>query len=677
MQFMYPQFLWALSLLALPVLIHLFNFQRPKRVLFPNLRFLRAIQQEAKAARNLKHYLVLASRLLSITAMVLAFAQPVLKDQSTANKVAGFTSVYVDNSYSMQGYAGTSQLLDIGLTAAEGIVGRGNSASRYHLLTNDFLDQGQFFFSKAKTLDFIRGVQYSGTSRDAKGVLKRQLAAFQTEAQGQRPELFWISDFQKSTLPDLSDALQDTSFNLTLVPLSTASSANLYIDSAWTDAPFVQAGQKQALQAWVSNSGTKSIENLVVKLLVDDVQVSTAGVDIPAGGRVKTSFDFVPSSNRGSKAKLVLDDSQVNFDNTYRLVFSPAPIIKVVEIAGDDTPFIGAAFGNAKLFKFERFSASSINYTVAEQANLIVINGVSNAGSLLNNAQTWLKKGISVLYIPAYSPNQAEVIKPWVEQLLGGQVVAGADSLKPTASNRMAMPAQGNPFFTGVFEEQPKNALLPYAGAVPEVKGGSTVLSLVNGKPLLVQAAKGKGKFYVLTSSLSAQQTDLPRQGIFVPIMLRMALLSLPRQQKVAYSFQEPYITLNLDLPRSEKPFALKQGNTELVPGQQLLDGKLVMELPKGNLTAGFYDLVKDDSVVTSIAINYGTKESQLASYTREELEALAANHKHLKVSSTLDGLNQNPVANTGEVGTPLWYILLVSALVFLLLEILLLRFWK
>ncbi|MDX5321532.1 MAG: BatA domain-containing protein, partial [Bacteroidota bacterium] len=76
MKFVNPQFLWAFGVLAIPIIIHLFNFRRFKKVIFPNLRFLKEVQLKNKNKRELRKYLVLASRLLALSFLVLAFAGP-------------------------------------------------------------------------------------------------------------------------------------------------------------------------------------------------------------------------------------------------------------------------------------------------------------------------------------------------------------------------------------------------------------------------------------------------------------------------------------------------------------------------------------------------------------------------------------------------------------------------
>ena len=57
MEFLYPSLLWLLSLLIIPVLIHLFHFRRHKTLFFPSLKFIKFIEQEKKSSKKLKDLL--------------------------------------------------------------------------------------------------------------------------------------------------------------------------------------------------------------------------------------------------------------------------------------------------------------------------------------------------------------------------------------------------------------------------------------------------------------------------------------------------------------------------------------------------------------------------------------------------------------------------------------------
>ena len=85
MHFLYPAFLFALLSLAIPVIIHLFNFRKYQKVYFSNVQFLKEVQEQQSYRRNLKERLILACRLLALTFLVLAFAKPYFPGNNAVN----------------------------------------------------------------------------------------------------------------------------------------------------------------------------------------------------------------------------------------------------------------------------------------------------------------------------------------------------------------------------------------------------------------------------------------------------------------------------------------------------------------------------------------------------------------------------------------------------------------
>ena len=113
MNFVYPQFLFALLAISIPVIIHLFNFRRFKKVYFSDIRFLKDVKIQTQNRNKLKHLLILLSRILAVSFLVFAFAQPFIP--STDKKFNAGTkaiSVYVDNSYSMENVSKNGILID-------------------------------------------------------------------------------------------------------------------------------------------------------------------------------------------------------------------------------------------------------------------------------------------------------------------------------------------------------------------------------------------------------------------------------------------------------------------------------------------------------------------------------------------------------------------------------------
>src|SRR5258706_15952530 len=113
MNFIYPGFLFALSALVIPVVIHLFNFRKFKKIYFTNVRFLREIKQDTQSRSKIKHLLILLSRILAVSFLVLAFAQPYIPaTKGVVMSGIRAVSVYIDNSFSMDALGKNGSLME-------------------------------------------------------------------------------------------------------------------------------------------------------------------------------------------------------------------------------------------------------------------------------------------------------------------------------------------------------------------------------------------------------------------------------------------------------------------------------------------------------------------------------------------------------------------------------------
>ena len=76
MLFAFPTFLFALFAIAIPILIHLFQLRRYKKIVFSDIRFLKQITEQNQKQRNIKEWIILAARCLALACLVFAFAKP-------------------------------------------------------------------------------------------------------------------------------------------------------------------------------------------------------------------------------------------------------------------------------------------------------------------------------------------------------------------------------------------------------------------------------------------------------------------------------------------------------------------------------------------------------------------------------------------------------------------------
>src|SRR6476659_2994693 len=101
--FLYPLYLFGLMAASLPVLIHLLNRRKLKRIRFPAVRFVLLSQKRISRSYRLRHWILLALRTLAVVFLALLLANPIFQTGAGLFAGGGPVSLVVllDNSLSM------------------------------------------------------------------------------------------------------------------------------------------------------------------------------------------------------------------------------------------------------------------------------------------------------------------------------------------------------------------------------------------------------------------------------------------------------------------------------------------------------------------------------------------------------------------------------------------------
>ena len=104
MTFLNPLVLFGLLAASIPILIHLFNLRKLKKIEFSTLAFLKELQKNKIRKIKLKQWILLALRVLIILFLVFAFARPTLEGLAIGGttSAAKTTAVFIiDDTFSM------------------------------------------------------------------------------------------------------------------------------------------------------------------------------------------------------------------------------------------------------------------------------------------------------------------------------------------------------------------------------------------------------------------------------------------------------------------------------------------------------------------------------------------------------------------------------------------------
>jgi hypothetical protein len=681
MSFLYPGFLWGFLSLGIPLVIHLFNFRRTQQVPFTNVRFLRSVQISTNSFRRLKQWLILLTRLLFLGCLVLAFAQPFVNQQQIARPGA-ITSLYLDNSLSMQQTIGEQAGLDLAVSQMEQLLSRLPASGQYQLLTNDFSSREQVLSNRDNIRDRVTELRFSNTYRTAESIHQRQQSLLKRQGLLGGNQLFWISDFQKSTLGDLSRLRLDSSNRYFLIPIQAPQKANVYVDSVWLEVPFVRQLESNTLHVRLVNTGDESLSDRSVKLFLDKRQVSTAAFAIEARSKTVVSINFNVEEKGTKKGRIVLSDEPITFDNEYFFILEAAPVIEIVHLYGEKSqPYIENVFSNKRLFSLNSRLASATDPSVVNTADLVVLDEVNAPSqSLLAGLREYVRRGGSLAVFPSVGFDLNAY-----SSLLGSLGIAGAQKALPAGASDQAMevPDPSNPFFASIFEYGSSKGIVNMPNAKQLLswnRGGNTLLGFKNGFPFLSLFQAGLGKAYLCAAPLQASYSSFARHALFVPVMYKMAALS-KIQGQMAYSFGDQSIVTEVENPEKNQVYHLKQEDFDLIPQQQISERQLAFELPQsGQLSgdktpgAGYYELTLNGKPQKWLAINYDKRESETSAYTPQELKSLMGTYQNVQVFEVDNGKDFANHYQDQYVGFSLWRYCLLGALAFLLAEVLLIR---
>jgi hypothetical protein len=673
MHFLYPAFLFALVSLAIPVIIHLFNFRRYQKIYFSNVQFLKEIQEQQASRRNLKERLILAARLLALLFLILAFARPYIPGKHAANTFRQHAvSIFVDNSYSMQMLNKEGALLDEAKRRAKEIASAYGINDRFQLLTQDFEGRHQRLLSRDEFNDEVDAVKISPQSRNLQQIVNRQQSLLSTQTNTVK-SAYIISDFQKN-ISNGKAIKADSSINYNLVQLTGSELPNVAVDSVWLLTAVHRPGDSEKLGVRLHNYSAERAEKIPLKLIINKEQKALGSFSIAPRSVQNDTLTFSGLQNGWQRAEIQLQDNPVTFDNQFYFTFNVKQQMPVLLIDGGVAdPFLKAVFETDPFFTVTRTDEGNVDYAALDTYPLVVLSDTKTISTgLAQQLKTYVSNGGTLSVFPSADADLANYHS--FLQSMG----AGYPEKLNTEPTKVASINLQNAVFRNIFESYPQNPDLPvvkkYYQLHPTGSKGETLMELPGQQPFWNGYNSGKGRVYVSSVALNDDFSNLQRHALFVPIMLRIALLS-GHDQPLFYTLGEDQIIEVPPLQTNEKQILkLVKNDLAIIPDIRQQEGATQLYVSDQLQEPGCYELRKQDSVLSVLAFNDNRKESDMT----------YLNHDNLKLIFSQAGIVLVPVQGSikGAVsdlnfGLQLWKLCIILALIFLAAEILLIKFYR
>jgi hypothetical protein len=671
MSFVYPGFLWALTLLVIPVIIHLFNFKRHKTLYFSSLQFVKKVDQQTKSTQRLRHWLILLSRILAITFLVLAFAQPYLSDSETESKeLTTVLPIFIDNSFSMEARGAEGQLLSQAKEKAKEVVENSDVNSLFLIGTNEMSGLEERLLNKAEAIKRIDEINPSSSSRAISEIINWQQDILTKNNINQNElDLLLFSDFQKS---GVEKSPQESELNYIPVRVKPENALNISLDSLWFSAPIHRANESSELNVRIRNYSASPIENVEVEVTIGQIR-KLIYLSADAKSTATSSFTYKEEQPGWVSGKVSVADEQLFFDNDLYFSYEISENVNILLIDGQDAvPNFDIVYNLDQFYRVETVKEGMVTRDDYLNKDLILLNGLNRFSSGMMDELVKLgEEGSTIGVFPG-----ANIDKGSFNTLLSKLKLNRIDGTT-NSGTRLDKLAYEDVFFRGVFDRKPAAINLPVLKKAYLTGAGQGIplIEMKNGKPLFSYSS-GKLKAFCFYSSLSEEFGQFVNDAIFSTLALRMGEIS-KRQRPL-------FLTIGSDISfpvyealPTEDAIKLKNADFEAIPETEKLNNVQYININLMNqmIPAGNFEIYQKGQL-GSLSLNYGRSESTRSYYNDEELTKLLGGKTG---ELAIQELSSSSNFNVKDVDKPFsyWKLCIILTLIFVLTEMAIVRFYK
>lgn len=642
MQFKHPEILYFLFVLVIPILVHLFQLRRFKKEYFTNVRFLKELSIQTRKSSKIKKWLLLATRLLLLSALIIAFAQPFFKVKEAKNS-SNEMYIVLDNSYSMQAKGNKGELLK---RAVQELLENTPENQNFSLITNDEIYWNTDIKSIQKE---VRNINYSALPFQ----LESAMAKIKSRKSANNKDVIIISDAIGLKPKQLKSI--DENFNTYFINPEAEQKNNIAIDSVYMNQTlneFYEIGVKLKSYGEHDNAipiGLYNNNKLVAKTLVKFDKPETAiNFTIP-----KSDFNGYVSINDGS----------LKFDNTYYFSITKPEKTNVTSIGKTEkSGFLSRIYTSGE-FNYSNSTIETLDYNSIEKQDAIVLNELDNLPqALVTNLKSFVEKGGNLVFIPSSESKIAET-----NRFLGslGQIQFGTIL---NTTKRVTQITFQHPLFQSVFEKKIDNFQYPNTKQNFELKTANpSILSYEDQSCFLTSIPNQVSSVFIFAAPINKMNSNFQNSPLIVPVFYNMAQNAQKTGVNALIIGENQPFLVGTNLSKDEI-LEVKNDAEKFIPTQQILYNKVKLEFNDYPIFAGNFGVYKKINLVRNISFNYNRSESNLEPPSNPFLS-------DYKVVNSIETVFNSLLSDRSN--DEIWKIFVLLSLLFLFLEILIQKLVK
>lgn len=683
MTFLNPAILFGLIAASIPILIHLLNLRKLKKIEFSTLQFLKELQKNKIRRIKLKQWLLLALRVLIILLIVTAFARPTLEGVSIGGttSAAKTSAVFIlDDTFSMSVIDQQGSYFNRAKQTITDIVNQFQEGDEMALiLVSHQPEETNFTTNLERFVGDIDEYKISFMSNELNNAIVKA-AELIGASQNFNKEIYLLTDFQKGRLvsqesvTDLGELLNEQvrfyAFDYSGKEILNAGISNLNLNTQ-----IFEKNKPIKFEAKVTNYSSSPINNLVASLFINDERSAQQSLNLNAG-ETKTAYLQAPAKKSGSIDVFVeIEEDDILQDNKRFTSFYIPEKINVLLLSESDKKnrYINLALQSAAKNGFIDVSIKNVKGAGALQLktfDAIIINS-SSFNAISDKLQHFLSEGKGIVIFPS-SNGTAEAFNSSLNSLRlpnsGG--IINFNKSQPVEFDEIDF---NHPLFENIFLEKEKKQIeSPQIISYHKIKllsTGKSIIKLVDGSSFLSEYNLNGGKVILCNSSADLSWNDFPLKSIFAPLLNKTILYLTSNKSLTEEQFSGEKININISKVTLPQIKILRpDGKEDLFNLNKLTSSNFLTYDFTGQV--GNYKFYVGDNLLKTVSVNTNPLESVIEHYSESEFENYLDLINFKGSFLTIDK-DENPVQQIlqARFGSELWRYFLIAALIIALIE--------
>jgi hypothetical protein len=682
MTFLNPAVLFGLFAASIPIIIHLLNLRKLKKIDFSTLQFLKELQKNKIRKIKIKQWLLLVLRVLIILAIVTAFARPTLVGVSIGGttSAAKTTAIFIlDDTFSMSVVDQNGSYFNQAKETIKNILTQFEEGDEFGLvLVSHQPDEIQMTSNINKFQQEIDATNISFASGKLNNAIIKA-AELIGEAKNFNKEIYLLTDFQKGRLAldnEITDLKQQLGEQARLYSFNYSGKEvfNFGIDELKLNTQIFEKDKAIKFDATVKNYSERTKDNLVVSLFIDGERLAQQSINLNPGESKTANLEAPAKKFDYSEALVEIEEDDILQDNNrYSSFFIPEKIpVLILADNLNDTKLIEAALKSVSelgyfditIKKTEQISGLQLNNF---QVMILLSSNFGNASVKLNQ---FLSSGKGIIVFPSSEMNSG------FNNSLNSIGISSSGGLIKTDKGqaiRFSETDFNHPLFENIFMDEKKKQIespeiYSYNRVNPGGKGKS-IIKLEDESSFLSEYSISEGKVLLFGSSPVFSWSDFPIKGIFAPLVTKSVMyLSAYNKSEENYFAGE---TINVNVSERTLP-QIKIVRPDKSEDFINIDENQRTDFISYNATylAGNYKFLSGEKLLASVNVNADPAESVTEYFSESEfddyLKKINFNGKHIQIDK-----NENPTQMIlqARFGSELWRYFVLIAILLALVE--------